>query len=114
MERNSRDFQRRIEAIDRNAETICDFMRSRSVAGGYSPKDDRSGVAIKEVYYSKYMTRENYDRCRPSPTSSHGFGVFSRSRLPPYSPRRPFSMHYPATKALLSVPISRWLVRTRS
>jgi len=81
MERNSRDFQRRIEVIDRNTETICDFLRSRSVAGGYSPKDDRSGVAIKEVYYPKYITRENYDQCRPSPTSSsHGFGgLFSLS-----------------------------------
>ena len=80
MERNSRDFQRRIEVIDRNTETICNFMRSRSVAGGYSPKDDHSGVAIKEVYHPKYITRENYHRCRPSPTSSHGFGgLFSFS-----------------------------------
>ena len=80
MERNSRDFQRRIEVINRNTETICDFLRLRSVAGGYASKDDRSGVAIKEVYYPKYITRENYDQCRPSPTSSHGYGgLFSLS-----------------------------------
>lgn len=66
--------------MDRNTEMICDFLRSRSVAGGYCPKV--GGVAIKEVYYPKYVTRENYDRCRAtsSASSRHGFGgLFSLS-----------------------------------
>ena len=58
MERNSRDFKQRIRLIDSNAETICDFLRQRSLAGGaLSP-------AIKEVFYPKYITPENYNHCR--------------------------------------------------
>uniref|UniRef100_A0A8H8CIY9 cystathionine gamma-synthase n=1 Tax=Psilocybe cubensis TaxID=181762 RepID=A0A8H8CIY9_PSICU len=58
MERNSRDFKRRIRVIDANAEAVCDFLHSRSLAGG------ASSAAIKKVYYPKYITRENYDKCR--------------------------------------------------
>lgn len=58
MERNSRDFRRRINTIDTNAEAVCDFLRSRSAAGGaVSP-------AIKEVFYPKYSTAANYEHCR--------------------------------------------------
>jgi len=45
MERNSRDFKRRIKVIDANAEAVCDFLRSRSVAGG-APLP-----VVKEVFY---------------------------------------------------------------
>ncbi|KAK1231065.1 Cystathionine gamma-synthase [Marasmius sp. AFHP31] len=48
MERNSRDFDRRIKIIDANAEAICDFLHSRS------------GV-IKQVFYPKYITPEHYE-----------------------------------------------------
>ncbi|KAK7048277.1 putative cystathionine gamma-synthase [Favolaschia claudopus] len=58
MERNSRDFKKRIRVIDTNAEAVCDFLRSRSVAGG-APSS-----AVKEVFYPKYITRQHYDRCR--------------------------------------------------
>ncbi|KAF5379060.1 hypothetical protein D9615_005932 [Tricholomella constricta] len=69
MERNSRDFQRRIRIIDINTETVCDFLRAHSVAGGAA-----SGV-IKEVFYPKYITRENYEHCRiVSPGTEGGFG----------------------------------------
>ncbi|KAF8903932.1 pyridoxal phosphate-dependent transferase [Gymnopilus junonius] len=74
MERNSRDFKHRIRIIDANAEAACDFLRSRSVVGGYT-----SSPAIKEVYYPKYITRENYDACRiqsidPEDGKTGGFG----------------------------------------
>jgi cystathionine gamma-synthase len=59
MERNSRDFKQRIRLIDSNAEAICDFLRQRSLAGGAS-----SSPAIKEVFYPKYITPENYNHCR--------------------------------------------------
>lgn len=59
MERNSRDFQRRIDIINTNAETIADFLRSQSHA--LTGKD---GAVIKEVFYPKWVTRENYDACR--------------------------------------------------
>ncbi|KAF9482287.1 PLP-dependent transferase [Pholiota conissans] len=58
MERNSRDFKRRIRVIDTNAEAVCDFLRAHSLAGG------ASSPAIKEVFYPKYTTRQNYDICR--------------------------------------------------
>ncbi|KAG0307529.1 hypothetical protein BGZ98_000056 [Dissophora globulifera] len=46
MERNSRTFQTRIARIDENTETLCDFLRAH-------PK-------VKEVYYPKYVTTNNY------------------------------------------------------
>jgi cystathionine gamma-synthase len=58
MERNSRDFKRRIRVIDVNAEAACDFLRTRSIAGGLPT------AVIKEVYYPKYITRDQYDACR--------------------------------------------------
>ena len=58
LERNSRDFKQRIRIIDSNAEAICDFLRQRSLAGGASTP------AIKEVFYPKYITPENYNHCR--------------------------------------------------
>jgi cystathionine gamma-synthase len=60
MERNSRDFKRRVRVIDANSEAVCDFLRSKSLAGGAPP----SNAVIKEVYYPKYISRENYDVCR--------------------------------------------------
>ena len=64
MERNSRDFKQRIRLIDSNAEAICDFLRQRSLAGG------ASSPAIKEVFYPKYITPENYNHCRIKDHSS--------------------------------------------
>ena len=60
MERNSRDFKQRIRIIDSNAEAICDFLRQRSLAGG----EGASSPSIKEVFYPKYITPENYNHCR--------------------------------------------------
>ncbi|PPQ84908.1 hypothetical protein CVT25_004576 [Psilocybe cyanescens] len=74
MERNSRDFKRRIRVIDANAEVVCDFLLSRSLAGGASSP----ATAIKEVFYPKYSTRGNYDRCRIQTVDSEDgkFGGF--------------------------------------
>ena len=73
MERNSRDFKRRIRIIDTNAEAACDFLQSRSIAGGLPT------AVIKEVFYPKYITRDNYDTCRkmqvdPDDGRAGGFG----------------------------------------
>jgi len=71
MERNSRDFKKRIPVIDENAEAICDFLRSGSVAGG------RESSPIKNVFYPKWSSREKYDIYRvkaPDGTMSGGFG----------------------------------------
>lgn len=51
MERNSRDFDSRVERINANAEAICDVLQSHPL--------------VKRVYYPKYNpTRPNYDACR--------------------------------------------------
>ncbi|KAJ7095968.1 pyridoxal phosphate-dependent transferase [Mycena belliarum] len=77
MERNSRDFRRRIKVIDANAETLCDFLHSKSVAGGmHAP-------VVKDVFYPKYIATEHYDRCRIKGNPSLGIeeggfgGLFS-------------------------------------
>ncbi|KAG6856122.1 hypothetical protein H0H87_007277 [Tephrocybe sp. NHM501043] len=69
MERNSRDFEKRIKTIDNNTSAVCEFLRSRSVAGGVA------SAVIKEVFYPKYITFENYEHCRiKSPGAEGGYG----------------------------------------
>ena len=70
MERNSRDFKQRIRLIDTNAEAICDFLRRRSLAGG------ASSPAIKEVFYPKYITPENYNHCRIKDLDGNAVGGY--------------------------------------
>ncbi len=78
MESNSRDFQRRINIINQNAETIADLLRSQSeVYLQHNAPDSISGrkKIIKEVFYPKWVTRENYDACRnPTVAGSEGKG----------------------------------------
>lgn len=56
MERNSRNFRRRVQVINENAEAICDFLKSSPL--------------VKDVFYPKYSTRENYLACVASPSPS--------------------------------------------
>lgn len=70
MERNSRDFWRRIRIIDANAEAVCGFLRSRSAAGG-TPL----GV-IKEVFYPKFITRRHFEHCRVKPRTNDKDGKY--------------------------------------
>ncbi|KZT07024.1 PLP-dependent transferase [Laetiporus sulphureus 93-53] len=76
MERNSRDFRRRIEIIDANAFAVCSFLRSRSLDDPSPP----ARAAINQVYYPKWETAANFDRCRVRkdgvPTGGYG-GLFS-------------------------------------
>ncbi|KAG8893450.1 hypothetical protein FRB99_001941 [Tulasnella sp. 403] len=70
MERNSRDFQRRIDIINRNAETIAEFLRAQSEVHSQTTSAHDAPArrpAIKEVFYPKWVTRENYDACRNKP-----------------------------------------------
>ncbi|KAH6917798.1 cystathionine gamma-synthase [Coprinopsis sp. MPI-PUGE-AT-0042] len=73
MERNSRDFKQRVRTINRNAETVCDFLLSRTL------KSNSPNAVIKEVFYPKYSTPEHYNHCRITSDSSEdgtagGFG----------------------------------------
>ncbi|KIJ15987.1 cystathionine gamma-synthase [Paxillus involutus ATCC 200175] len=71
MEGNSRDFLGRMHIINDNAESICDFLHPRSIAGG-GPSES---TVIKQVLYPKYTSPTNYSRCR-LPNGGYG-GLFS-------------------------------------
>lgn len=58
MERNSRDFIRRIVKIDSNTRAVTSMLWSERQGQGRWP-----GV-IKDLFYPRYQTRENYDVCR--------------------------------------------------
>lgn len=64
LERNSRDFKRRVWRINANTEVVCDFLRSHSVVGG----NTSPSTVIKQVFYPKYNTPENYECCRKKRT----------------------------------------------
>ena len=68
MECNSRDFQRRIGVINGNAEVICDFIRSCSIAGGMPSS------VIKDIFYPKWTTRDKYESCRVKHSRLNGEG----------------------------------------
>ncbi|KIJ14024.1 cystathionine gamma-synthase [Paxillus involutus ATCC 200175] len=73
MERNSRDFLRRMSIINDNAEAICDFLHPRTIAGG-APSDF---AVINQVLYPKYTSPTSYSRFQ-RPNGGYG-GVFSLS-----------------------------------
>ena len=58
MEINSRGIEERIASINRNAEALADMLYEQSVVSG------AKNTIVKEVFYPKYQSRENYDRCR--------------------------------------------------
>ncbi|KIJ25628.1 hypothetical protein M422DRAFT_273385 [Sphaerobolus stellatus SS14] len=74
MERNSRNFVKRVWIINRNTEAVCDFLHSYSRLATPNP-------VIKNVYYPKWESRQNYDVCRlPLPEGEKGGnfgGLFS-------------------------------------
>ena len=72
LERNSRDFKRRVWRINANAEVVCDFLRSHSVAGGNTSPT----AVIKQVFYPKYSTPENYECCRKKRTEDDEEGGY--------------------------------------
>ncbi|TFY77968.1 hypothetical protein EWM64_g6049 [Hericium alpestre] len=65
MERNSRDFVRRVAVIDANAEAVCDFLH----AAMQSPSP-----VVRQIYYPKWQTPENYDACRVTGERHGGYG----------------------------------------
>lgn len=87
MERNSRDLARRIRIIDENAEAVCDFLHSRSLA--FSPTNE--SVVVRDVFYPKYITTEHYNKCKASTTSGYG-GLFSLTFVTPEAARAFFDV----------------------
>ncbi|CDO71044.1 hypothetical protein BN946_scf184844.g48 [Trametes cinnabarina] len=81
MERNSRDFRRRIRIIDENTLAVCSFLRSRSLRAEPQPSAPPQPRVIKEVYYPKWITPHNFEKCRVrgpdgQPIGGYG-GLFS-------------------------------------
>ncbi len=67
MERNSRDLQPRVDKINRNTEFVCELLRSNSLKARQMTMGTHarsSPPVIKEVFYPKWVTPENYEACR--------------------------------------------------
>ena len=58
MEINSRGIEERLASTNRNAEALADMLYEKSAVSGVK------NTIVKEVFYPKYQSRENYDRCR--------------------------------------------------
>ncbi|KAK0480926.1 pyridoxal phosphate-dependent transferase [Armillaria novae-zelandiae] len=65
IEANSRDMERRVRMIDRNAEAIADFFYEDSL---------KEGSIITQVLYPKYQMREQYEACWSKATEKPGYG----------------------------------------
>ena len=59
MEINSREIEKRIATTNHNAEALADMLYAQSVVSGA-----KNTTIVKEVFYPKYQSRENYDRGR--------------------------------------------------
>jgi len=57
LERNSRNFEARVRGINSNAESLCDFLCQHT-------NRLTSTSTLKEVYYPKYTSPENYNACK--------------------------------------------------
>jgi cystathionine gamma-synthase len=75
MEINSREIEERIGATNRNAEALADMLYVQSAVSG------AKNTIIKEVFYPKYQSRENYDRCRNNAAVEAGFTDIGYSGL---------------------------------
>lgn len=77
MERNSRDFAARVRSINSNAVYVCEYLRSRSVAfsgpDSPNPSPDHERFVLKEVFFPKWVSRENFDLVR-RPEMEDNFG----------------------------------------
>ena len=67
MEINSREIEERIATTNRNAEALADVLYIQSAVSG------AKNTIIQEVFYPKYQSRDNYDRCRNTAAVEAGF-----------------------------------------
>jgi cystathionine gamma-synthase len=92
MERNSRDFAPRVKVMDDSAEALCEMLRARSAAflsqhsANFDPRShDGRPIVVKDVYYPKYVAKDNYD-ARRLPDGGYG-GLFSVTMTSPLASR---------------------------
>lgn len=75
MESNSRDFAFRVDVINSNANAVCEYLRTRSLA--WNPELEDEGLVIKDIFYPKWVTRQNYDLCRRANAENNFGPLFS-------------------------------------
>lgn len=73
MELNSQGFESRVAKTNENGETLADWLFSRSKAGGMNES------VIEEVFYPKYQSRENFERCMRAPIKAPSGSVLEDS-----------------------------------
>ncbi|KAK1231666.1 Cystathionine gamma-synthase [Marasmius sp. AFHP31] len=73
LEFNSRDFHSRVRTINANAVAVASFLRSRS-RSFQSESSEAKGLAIANVLFPKWVSRENYDKCKRPCADSNNFG----------------------------------------
>lgn len=92
LERNSRNFEHRVQSINRNTLDICTFLESQSLeARPRSASDPQSDVPepkiIKKVYYPAFITPDTYEEFRiPHPNAGYGH-LFSLTFTHPVAAR---------------------------
>ena len=59
LERNSRDFVKRVVQIDRNTRALTAMLQAEAQGRGKLP-----GGVIKNVFYPQFVARDNYEKCR--------------------------------------------------
>ena len=68
LEMNSRGIEERVATTNRNAEALADMLHADSVVSG------AKNTIVKEVFYPKYQSRENFERCRNTGFTGIGYG----------------------------------------
>jgi cystathionine gamma-synthase len=76
LERNSRDYRRRIKRVNDNAYDLTAYLHSRSLE---DTSTGTAGKAVKKVYYPRYVTPDLYAQSQRFPTLGKGGfgGLFS-------------------------------------
>jgi cystathionine gamma-synthase len=78
LERNSRDFEHRVQTINRNTLDICTYLESQSLEPRTnSASDPQIGdlkcKIIKKVYYPAFITPDAYEEFKlPHPNAGYG------------------------------------------
>jgi cystathionine gamma-synthase len=67
MEINSREIEERVAVTNRNAEALADLLYPQSAVSA------AKNAIVQEVFYPKYQSRENYDRCLNTASVEAGF-----------------------------------------
>ena len=92
LERNSRDFERRVQIINRNTLDICTYLESQSLEArpnsALDPQSDGlTSKVIKKVYYPAFITPDIYEEFKlPHPNAGYGH-LFSLTFTHPVAAR---------------------------